>query len=49
MIQTLASAAGKSLQTICEAYRVDSLKALTASQADAVIARLQPAKEPVNA
>lgn len=49
MIQTLASAAGKSLQTICEAYRVDSLKALTASQADAVIARLQPKKEPVNA
>ncbi len=49
LIQTLASAAGKSLQTICEAYRVGSLKELTASQGDAVIARLQPNKEPVNA
>jgi hypothetical protein len=51
MIQTLASAAGKTLQQICEAYRVDSLKALTHSQAEAVIARLQSskAKEPVNA
>lgn len=49
LIQTLASAAGKSLQTICEAYRVGSIKELTASQGDAVIARLQPNKEPVNA
>ena len=50
LIQTLASAAGKSLQAICEAYRVDSLKALTSAQADAVITRLRSTtKEPVNA
>lgn len=46
LIQTLASAKGKSLQAICEAYRVQSLKELTGVQAEAVIRRLAPAKEP---
>jgi hypothetical protein len=58
MIQTLSSAAGKTLQQICAAYKVQSLKDLTGSQAEAVLARLQTAvkpeaqataKEPVNA
>jgi hypothetical protein len=58
MIQTLASATGKTLQQICAAYKVQSLKDLTGSQAEAVLARLQTAvkpeaqataKEPVNA
>jgi hypothetical protein len=47
MIQTLAPAAGKTVQSICEAYKVESLKGLTFSQADAVIARLRSIqKEP---
>lgn len=45
LIATLAPNAGKSLQDICEAYRVGSLKELTFAQAEAVLRRLQPAKE----
>jgi hypothetical protein len=37
--------AGKTLQGICEAYKVASLKELTEAQGDAIIKRLQPAKE----
>lgn len=50
LITQLAPAAGKTLQGICEAYKVASLKELTYSQAESVIARLRtPAKEPANA
>lgn len=50
LIATLAPAAGKTVQGICEAYKVASLKELSYSQAEAVIARLRtPAKETVNA
>jgi hypothetical protein len=49
MIQTLSSATGKTLQQICAAYKVQSLKDLTSTQADAVINRLSPAREPANA
>ena len=45
LIATLAPAAGKTLQEICEAYRIESLKELTKSQAAKLIERLQPAKE----
>jgi hypothetical protein len=45
LIQTLASAAGKTLQAICEAYKVQSLKDLTEAQGAAIINRLTP--EPV--
>jgi hypothetical protein len=48
LIQTLASAAGKTVQGICEAYKVASLKELTHGQGEAVLARLRT-KEPVNA
>lgn len=48
LIQSLATASGKTVQQICEAYKVASLKELTHGQAEAVIARLQ-VKEPVNA
>jgi hypothetical protein len=43
--------AGKTLQGICEAYKVAELKELTEAQADKLIERLQAsqAKEPVNA
>ncbi len=42
LIQTLASAAGKTVQAICEAYKVDSLKELTEGQGAAIIKRLSP-------
>lgn len=41
LIQTLAPAAGRSVQDICAAYQVPSLMKLTYSQADKLIARLQ--------
>lgn len=47
LIQQLAPGAGKTVQGICEAYKVASLKELTESQGQAVIARLrqpEPAK-----
>lgn len=46
LIATLAPAAGKTLQEICEAYRVASLKELTEAQAVKLIERLQVAREP---
>lgn len=49
LIATLAPIAGKSLQDICEAYKVQSLKELTAAQAEKLIERLRQAaheKEP---
>jgi hypothetical protein len=46
LIATLAPAAGKTLQEICEAYRIASLKELTEAQAVKLIERLQPAKQP---
>lgn len=47
LIQTLAPAAGKTIQGICEAYKIGSLKDLTAKQGAAVIKKLQEtAKEP---
>jgi hypothetical protein len=47
LIQQLATAAGKPLQRICEAYKVASLKDLTRTQGEAVIARLRSTtKEP---
>jgi hypothetical protein len=52
LIQTLASAAGKNLSDICAAYRIDSLKQLTAAQGEKLIERLRTdakPKEPVNA
>lgn len=49
LISTLAPAAGKTLQDICEAYRVGSLKELTEAQAVKLIERLQPAKQTENA
>jgi hypothetical protein len=50
LIQTLATAAGKTLQQICEAYKVASLKELTHGQArSGDRPPPQPAKEPVNA
>lgn len=50
LIQTLAPAAGKTTQGICEAYRVASLADLRASQAEAIINRLRSEqKEPANA
>jgi len=48
LIQQLAPGAGKTLQQICEAYRVGSLKELTYAQADNVVSRLRP-KEKVDA
>ena len=44
LIQTLASAAGKTLQAICQAYDVPSLKELTDGQAQAIIKRLSPSQ-----
>jgi hypothetical protein len=41
MIQTLAPGAGKTVQGICEAYRVGSLKDLTEAQAVATIKKLR--------
>jgi hypothetical protein len=50
LIQTLAPAAGKTVQGICQAYRVQSLKELTHAQGDNIINRLKAdAKEPANA
>jgi hypothetical protein len=50
LIQQLAPGAGKTLQGICEAYRVTSLKELTFAQADNLIQRLRAdSKEPANA
>jgi len=45
LIQQLAPGAGKTVQGICEAYKVASLKELTEAQGQAIIKRLQP--EPV--
>lgn len=47
LIQTLAPAAGKTVQGICEAYKVPSLAALTEKQAASTIKALQ--KAPANA
>lgn len=41
LIQQLAPGAGKTLQGICEAYRVGSLKELTHAQAEKLIERLR--------
>ena len=41
LIAALAPGAGKTIQGICEAYRVQSLKELTASQAEKLIERLR--------
>lgn len=41
MIAALAPGAGKSIQGICEAYRIQSLKELTAPQAEKLIERLR--------
>lgn len=55
LIQTLAGVAGKTTQGICEAYRIQSLKELTAAQAEKLINRLRTdaaaarTKEPANA
>ncbi len=45
LIATLAPAVGKSLQEICQAYKVDSLKALTAAQGDKLIERLRSSEK----
>jgi hypothetical protein len=44
VIATLAPAAGKSLQDICAAYKIDSIKELTEPQASKLIERLGSAK-----
>lgn len=49
LIQTLATAVGKSLQDICSAYKVQSIAELTEPQATAVCTRLQSAKPKENA
>jgi hypothetical protein len=50
LIQQLAPGAGKTLQGICEAYRVATIKNLTHSQAEKLIERLKAdTKEPANA
>jgi hypothetical protein len=50
LIQQLAPGAGKTLQGICEAYRVTTIKNLTHSQAEKLIERLKAdTKEPANA
>lgn len=50
LIQQLAPGAGKTLQDICEAYKVASLRELTLAQADKLIERLRATKkEPANA
>lgn len=50
LIATLAPAAGKTLQGICEAYRIGSLKELTEAQAVKLIERLKSEKkEPADA
>lgn len=50
LIQTLAPAANKTVQGICEAYKVPSLTSLTEAQAVKLIERLRSeAKEPANA
>jgi hypothetical protein len=50
LIAQLAPTVGKTVQSICEAYRIQSLKELTYTQAESVIARLRaPVKEPANA
>jgi hypothetical protein len=50
LIQQLAPGAGKSLQEICDSYKIGSLKDLTYAQADNLIARLRSlTKEPANA
>jgi hypothetical protein len=49
LIQQLAPGAGKTLQEICESYKIGSLKELTFAQADNLINRLRsltPEKEP---
>jgi hypothetical protein len=50
LIQQLAPGAGKTLQEICESYKIGSLKDLTFAQADNLINRLRSlTKEPANA
>jgi hypothetical protein len=50
LIQQLAPGAGKTLQGICEAYRVATIKNLTHAQAEKLIERLKAdTKEPANA
>lgn len=44
LIQTLAPAAGKTIQGICEAFKVASLADLSAKQAANIITRLTPEK-----
>lgn len=41
LIQTMAPAAGKTVQGICEAYKVASLKELTETQAASILKRLE--------
>lgn len=50
LIQQLAPGAGKTLQEICEAYKIASLKELTGAQASKLIERLRAAaKDPAHA
>lgn len=49
LIAMIAPAAGKTLQEICEAYRISSLKDLTEAQAVKLIERLQASKQTENA
>lgn len=51
LIQTLAPGAGKTIQGICEAYKIPALTSLTEAQASKLIERLQSEakKEPTNA
>lgn len=51
LIQTLAPGAGKTIQGICEAYKIPALTSLTEAQASKLIERLQSEakKEPANA
>lgn len=50
LIQQLAPGAGKTLQEICESYKIGSIKELTHAQAESLIERLRSlAKEKVNA
>ncbi len=51
LIQTLAPVAGKTVQGICEAYRIKSLKELTFAQGESILGRIaqqKPASELVS-
>lgn len=51
LIQQLAPGSGKTLQEICESYKIASLRELSSAQAESLIARLRSLtkKEPANA